>query len=513
VVLCLTAPGAASASTPGFVAPADAPVVDPFRPPPEPWLPGNRGTVLATVSGDPVGSAGPGTVVFAGVVADAGWVTVAHGGGLRTAVGPIDPIAVVEGDRVSAGSTLGWATGPTHVSLRAADGTYLDPVQLWSMSGVRLVPGGDDGAPPPPAGLLGGGPGDLTALADVPGSLAGWTMAWPTRVGGSLMARAHWAVELNPMRTGLRVMGGLAGAALPRRCTPAQQQVPAPAHRRILVLVAGFGSTSAEASVDDVDARALGYGAGDVMRFSYSGGRVPDERPVSHDLRTIRQSDYGLRESQRDLRDAGSELNALLRDVARAAPGVPIDVVAHSQGGVVTRLAVTGGTIPDEVDLVATVGSPHDGADLATAATGMAGSATGSVVLAGGSLVGAPIDPSQPSLFQLSETSELTRSLAGVAMPADVRPVTVGARGDLVVPGGRTGLPGVEGVILPLDGPSAHGSLPGDPGTTRALALGRAGLPRACQSRLDSFSDVVVPELVGSGTDALGWGLTTVSGP
>ena len=52
-----------------------APVLDPFRPPPEPWLPGNRGIEYATTEGDVVRSIGPGTVRWVGTVARRG-VTV-----------------------------------------------------------------------------------------------------------------------------------------------------------------------------------------------------------------------------------------------------------------------------------------------------------------------------------------------------------------------------------------------------------------------------------------------------
>ena len=48
-----------------YRAPVDAPVTDPFRPPPEPWSPGNRGIEYATVPGTPVRAIGPGAVVFA----------------------------------------------------------------------------------------------------------------------------------------------------------------------------------------------------------------------------------------------------------------------------------------------------------------------------------------------------------------------------------------------------------------------------------------------------------------
>ena len=58
-------------------------------------------------------------------------------------------------------------------------------------------------------------------------------------------------------------------------CTDPGSPPPAHQQRRVLVLVAGFGSTSGPTGIDDVDADTLGYATGDVLRVSYAGGRTP----------------------------------------------------------------------------------------------------------------------------------------------------------------------------------------------------------------------------------------------
>src|SRR4029450_10888736 len=59
-------------------------VVRRFDPPPRPWLAGHRGGDLSAAPSAGVRAAGAGTVVYAGVIAGRGVVSVAHPGGLRT---------------------------------------------------------------------------------------------------------------------------------------------------------------------------------------------------------------------------------------------------------------------------------------------------------------------------------------------------------------------------------------------------------------------------------------------
>src|SRR5437764_14605541 len=74
--------------------PVDAPVVDPFRPPPEPWAAGNRGIDYGTAPGTPVRAAAPGEVVFAGQVGGTLHVVVLHADGLRTSYSFLARISV-----------------------------------------------------------------------------------------------------------------------------------------------------------------------------------------------------------------------------------------------------------------------------------------------------------------------------------------------------------------------------------------------------------------------------------
>ncbi|MEU8287289.1 M23 family metallopeptidase [Micromonospora sp. NPDC048905] len=123
-----------------------------FDPPPRPWLPGHRGVDLAAPAGAVIRSPGPGTVLFAGLVAGRPVVTVGHAGGLRTTHEPVQP-AVRPGQPVTAGTPLGGllpghpgcpAEACLHWGLRR-DEEYLDPLALLGLGPVRLLPVGGAG--------------------------------------------------------------------------------------------------------------------------------------------------------------------------------------------------------------------------------------------------------------------------------------------------------------------------------------------------------------------------------
>ena len=120
--------------------PVDAPVTDPFRAPPEPWLSGNRGIEYATVPGTPIKAIGPGAVIFAGPVAGALYVTILHPDGLRSSYSYLAAIRVRVGQRVRGGAVVGIAGERFHVGVRRRR-TYLDPASLWGtrVRGGRVI--------------------------------------------------------------------------------------------------------------------------------------------------------------------------------------------------------------------------------------------------------------------------------------------------------------------------------------------------------------------------------------
>lgn len=167
---------------PRYRPPLDAPVIDPFRPPAEPWLAGNRGLEYDTVPGTVVGAIGPGLVVFAGAVARELHVTVLHPDGIRSSYSYLASISVSVGDRVRAGDPVGTTGEAFHLGARVGD-TYIDPAALFGTmvgrASVYLVPATPGAGSGPAAGDTGRSSGRGAAQARQPASRPGGA----TRVG------------------------------------------------------------------------------------------------------------------------------------------------------------------------------------------------------------------------------------------------------------------------------------------------------------------------------------------
>ena len=511
---------APSAGEVTYLPPSDAPVVDRFRPPPERWMEGNRGIDYGTAPGAPIRASAGGRVVFAGAVGGALHVTVLHEDGLRTSYSFVDSITVSVGDRVGVGEVVAVAGGPFHFGVRTPDDVYLDPEALLAgrlRPSVRLVPGTDDGLAALGASerrslletVVGGGVAALRALGEMSGDSADLF--------------AHYAVELLPTTHARRLADAVLEWERSRStCTDPDAPVPAPQGPRIVVLVSGLGTSSRSNTALEIDTGTLGYAPDDVVPFSYAGGRAPRPgRGAEPEAVTVSADDpfvaipittFDAVDSQRSISDSADDLAVLLQQVAAARPGVPIDVIAHSQGGVVARLAVEragdAGRLPASVETLVTVSSPQQGAPLATGVVALDRSAAGRVGLADlrASGVVDDLDDRLPAIGDLAETSAVIDEMRTRSVPDRVRFVTIGASGDVVVPGTSAVDPAADAstILHSSVGTGVHGSLPSSPAATREIGLAVAGRAPTCRSLGSVVTDVLMAETVRWSETALG---------
>jgi len=507
VLLSLVAPAASAAAEPrtvSYVPPMDAPVVDGFRPPASQFAAGNRGIDYAAEEGAPVHSAADGRVVFAGRIGSQFHVTVLHDDGIRTSYSFLRDVAVRRGERVTQGQLVGTAAGSVHFGARAGE-AYLDPTDLFAgeLPNVRLVP--LEGLPP---------------VADERDWFFNLVLAFgrgAADVAGQIKTTAESAIESareaaeQQLRRALHYLEVLAPQAIAaglalevnaamsdwrrhrENCTPPGAVPGPPDGRRIVILVGGLGSSSAALrqgkGVGGVDTKALGFAPGDTYYFSYQGGHVG-------------QRGYGPEDTQNGFEESGAKLSAFLSRVKRENPGIPIVVIAHSQGGLVARSAMArGGAGTAAITDFITLATPHHGADLATGLASVRGTVARSVVDALGRHF-AGIDPGSRSVQQLSETSDFIRNLPQV--PDGIRFTSIAGEGDPVVPSPRTRVEGADNrIVTPGTFLQDHDEVPRHPETQREMALALAGKPETCNGVVEFVLERLRGHITGLVADAI----------
>lgn len=400
----LAAPAAAQTSAAntggtGWLAPpVDAPIARPYSQPAGPFAAGHRGIDYATPAGTLVRSAGAGRVTFAGPVANVVAVTIDHGDGLTTTYTSLASTLVAATDDVNEGQWIGRAGVPhvggapgLHFGVRV-DGSYVDPLTYLGPVGV--------------AGAV--------HLAPLPGSRTP-APSWKLPEVVDELAR----------RSPCRV--------------PALLHDPPPPNDNVLVVVAGLGTRTATGEAppvyDDLP-ELLGYPRASVYRFSYAGAHGPGLHEP-----------YEPTHTYADLTAAARRLRELLLRVARRSPARSVDLIAHSQGGVVARAYLESlhrawdPRLP-VIDSLVTLATPHEGAPLAAAARSLAeDSISGRALLRwmssrarSGSVWP---DPLSPAVQQLSPGSELVESLATEDVSYGTRVLALAAANDAVVPADR----------------------------------------------------------------------------
>ncbi len=467
VALLIATPGSAqevglSATGPLWLAPpVDAPVARRFVAATPNWEPGHRGIDYAVAPGTLVRAAGAGRVRFAGDVAGSSAVTIEHYSGFETTYSILSEIMVDEGEYVTQGRWLGRA-GSAHaeeLGLHFAarlNGVYVDP-------------------------LLYLGPLDVT--------------------GAIHLAPLVWRPSAELGRAGAIAFGQGGAGTHEAPCREPQSMRPtrvAP-NDNVAIAIAGIGSKTAggtAASMYEQGPELLGYRPRRVYRFSYRGSDAPNLHEPFERIDT-----HG------DLTAAARKLRELLVRVGQRHPGRAVDILAHSQGGVVARTflelqAETWDPDLPRIEHVITFASPHGGAPLAAAVQEVKDKAiTGSLAMDGLSLWaqhGGPIpDPNSLAVRQQAPGSAFLEALGHEDALFGTRVLALAMPHDAVVPADRARWEGEQNRVVRPEGLNGHTAIVGSE-ATRGIVHAFLRDVDTCPGRWDSWGGV-------SGR-ILGWG-------
>jgi hypothetical protein len=289
-----------------------------------------------------------------------------------------------------------------------------------------------------------------------------------------------------------------------------------PPNDNVVIAVAGIGSSTwrradgsmgSDAAMYRLDLRTLGYPPDRVFHFSYRGPGQGSSGGAGTPYRF--HEPYRKEDTLRPIAASAALLGRLVEKVHAAGGGRHIDIVAHSQGGVVAqfylgRIYDPGRPAGPVVDHLVTIASPHRGADLAGLEDRLDGVLNGRTALRGidwiAGALGAP-PPGSPAARDLAVGSpvldELARDWKGT-----VATTTIAAGVDLVVPPQRTHLPGAARYTVDL--PNAWSSVWAHTAIvtaeqTRQIAYGAlSGRPLPCTAMRDALADHVAGPLIST---------------
>ena len=329
-LLSTSLPAIAGPQQPWLIPPVDAAITRGFDLPKGQRGPGNRGLDYAVTAGTPVRAAGSGTVTFAGPVAGTVAVTLDHGEGLETTYTGMRELYVARGDVIDQGHWLGETNDRFHFGVKLDD-IYVDPQDylgpIDSSDAIHLIP-----------------------VKETDGVV-------------QLVERAV-GHELEGMDT----IG----------CTPRSLLRSAgyrgPPNDNVVISIGGIDEAWRRGTPGRIEAIAprLGYSNEKSYVLSYSDDPDAYDRSDTYD----------------DLRSAARRLDRLLQRIAIEHQDSRVDIIAHSQGGLVARyfLETAGGRHDgrrSHVEHLISFSAPHQGAPLVGAAEEVADTWSGKLALDG----------------------------------------------------------------------------------------------------------------------------------
>ena len=452
---------ATAAATDLLAPPVDAALVRAFDEPATQFGSGHRGIDYAIPAGSSVRAAADGTVTFAGAVAGVLAITIDHGGGMETTYSRMSEVFVHSGEAVTTGAWIGSSANAhgqqvpgLHFGVKL-DGDYVDPLNLLG--------------PIDTAGAIA-----LAPLNDDP-------------------------IEDRHVR-----------ACKKAEDLPEDPPVP---NDNVAVAIGGIlSATDGSGSHPDLyrSLPELGYSPARSYYFSYRGAHGPSFH-----------APYGRSDTFVDIQLAAQRLAATLARIARVHPGAEVDLIAHSQGGIVGRTylveqARAWDQAQPRIEHFVTFASPHGGVPAASETDQLRTGPLGSRFLASGmDLLADRTDLVPPvwkgSVPQMRTDSELLTTLDRQDVLFGTRVLTLGIANDLLVPAGRTRIPGKPGLTVPAQGMWGHSRIVE---SRRALQIAHAflaGAGVACAPEL-GLIERAIPTAVDKGQSAIGEVVNALSG-
>ena len=263
-----------------------------------------------------------------------------------------------------------------------------------------------------------------------------------------------------------------------------------------VMLVAGIGSkTGDDGRTTAIPAERLGYAPDEISAFSYAADGGP----------------YTKGDTYAPLLTSARRLADQLRAQQRSDPGREVDLIAHSQGGVVVLAFLK--LVYDPADAtypplgkVITLSSPLQGAPLATLADeirdfpGAGPQGLNLIDAAPGPIP----DLDTRAVEDLAEDSPFMAELDAARLPESVELTTIGSLFDYVVPADRATVGGAQHTIIDAGLRDPHTNVQTDDEALMAMRSALEGRPLPCQSLARCRTRVAHPARDHARRDAAG---------
>lgn len=303
---------------------------------------------------------------------------------------------------------------------------------------------------------------------------------------------------------------------------------PPPPNDNIVIAIGGIGSHTAGengsvvpgASMYSFDFRTLGFSEDQVYFYSYRG---VENRGGSGPYGF--HEPYTKEDSYRSIRSSALLLRMQIDAIHDSHPSKRIDLVAHSQGGLVAQYYLTHLYREDDpvsvrIEHMVTIASPHQGADAAQVHHLLSDSQAGRRTLKELDTLATEIGfppPSAPSVQDMAEGSAFLTDVATRWDSVHVKTTTISAMLDFVVAPPHTRLNNANNYTVNVASTGwrqaldHHSLLVANPASTTILYNALADTPSQCTAFLNAWADHGPGQMIASLEDAAArvLGLTT----